>query len=99
MPLYQAGISGSSHESVTLSGVRPSTCASRIVEPHGGSGCGKTVVSDRAQAAPGAARSQRFRPITIPPAPSLIAYSSRLGACSFQVVSRVVPRPERSRSS
>ena len=38
-------------------------------------------------------------PITIPPAPSRIEYSSLFGASSFHVVTTVCPRPEESRST
>ena len=76
-----------------------STYAFANLVPHGDTGWGSSVDVDSFHGAPGFARSQRLPPITIPPAPPRIAYSSLFGASSFHVVTIVRPRPEESRST
>ena len=99
VPVNHDGTAGSYQEIVTRRGVLLSTYAFATRDPHGDTGCGSTVDVDSFHAAPGFSRSQRLPPITIPPAPSRIEYSSLFGASSFQVVTSVRPRPEERRST
>src|SRR5918994_100957 len=98
VPVNHDGTPGSNHESVTRRGVLCSTYAFETLVPQGEAGCGSSVDDDSSHGAPGCGRSHRLRPITIPPAPRRIAYSSLFGAWSFHVVTIVCPSPEERRS-
>lgn len=66
VPVYQAGITGSTHESVTSIGLSPTTRTSRARGPHGGAGWVSRSEIESVHGAVGEGRSQRRRPITIP---------------------------------
>src|SRR6187397_2210127 len=99
IPVNHARLSRSSHETVTRLGVRCSTYAFAARTPQDGTGCGRTVDVDSFHGAPARTRSQRVRPMTIPPAPPEIVYSTLFGAASFHVVTIVCPGPEERRST
>src|SRR3954447_18657067 len=84
--VYHAGITGSTHERVTVAAVSPITRTSRDRVPHGGAGWVSCSETDSVHAAVREGRSQRRRPITIPCGPPAIAYSTLPGAARVQRV-------------
>ena len=93
------GRSRSSHEMVTRLGVRCSTYAFATRTLQDGMGCGRSVDVDSFHGAPARERSQRVRPMTIPPAPPGSSTRALFGASSFHVVTIVCPGPEERRST
>src|SRR3954469_21225035 len=77
--VYQAGITGSTHDNVTFDRLCRTIRASRERVPHGGAGCVSFSETERVHGAVGEGRSQRRRPITMPCEPPAIAYSTLPG--------------------
>ena len=84
--VYHAGITGSTHDSVTSEGLSRMTRASLERVPHGGAGWVSRSETDSVHGAVGEGRSHRRLPITIPCAPPAIAYSTLAGATSVHSV-------------
>src|SRR5689334_5240898 len=84
--VYQAGITGSTHDSVTPDGLSRRIRASRERVPHGGAGWVSFSETERVHGAVGEGRSHRRLPITIPCAPPAIKYSTLPGAARVHSV-------------
>src|SRR6478736_1360019 len=78
--VYHAGITGSTHDTVTPDGLLRMILASLERVPHGGAGWVSRSETDSVHGALGEGRSHRRLPITIPCAPPAIAYSTLPGA-------------------
>ena len=84
--VYHAGITGSTHDSVTSEGLSRMIRASLERVPHGGAGWVSRSETDSVHGAVREGRSHRRLPITIPCAPPAIAYSTLPGAASVHSV-------------
>ena len=84
--VYHAGITGSTHDSVTSGGALAHDPGVPRAVPHGGAGWVSWSETDSVHGAVREGRSHRRLPITIPCAPPAIAYSTLPGAASVHSV-------------